>query len=177
MKTFIAIAILLLILTGCADPATETSPAKLTEQAAAIAATPLDAPVDFRGTWILNTDRGENLGMMKAVKETIVAAQTEDQITFDMTDVFAGMTTTRTVVYDVNGATMPNKAAMGAESETVTKWDGDKLVTIWTAEGAISGTKTERTEIRWLSDGGKTLSVSMSRADNPAILFVFEKAE
>jgi len=167
------------VLTGCSEPATNTATESASTASAPAAAdlAPLDAPADFRGTWILNTDRGENLGMMKAVNETIVATQTEAQIVFDMTDVFAGMTSTRTLTYDLNGATMQNKAAMGAESETVTRWDNAKLVTIWTAEGAIAGTKTERTDTRWLSEGGKTLSVSMSRADNPAMLFVFEKAE
>lgn len=135
------------------------------------------APADFSGTWVLNTDRGENLGMMKAVDETIVAKQTAEQILFDMTDKFAGVTTTRQVTYDLNGKPMKNKAAMGDPSTTVTRWDGDKLVTIWTAEGAISGTEVVRTETRWLSEGGKVLSVSMVRDDNPAMLFVYEKAE
>lgn len=173
MKLLLAsTALLAFVLAGCADPATETA-----TPAAVVALEPLDAPADFRGTWVLNTDRGENLGMMKAVNETIVATQTADQITFDMTDVFAGMTTERTIVYDLNGAVMPNKAAMGAQSETVSTWDADKLVTIWTEEGAIAGTETQRTETRWLSDAGKTLTVSMARGDNPPIVFVFEKAE
>lgn len=136
-----------------------------------------EAPTDFSGTWQLNTDKGENLGMMKAVKETIVATQSDEQIFFAMTDVFWGMTTERTVTYDLNGKTMQNKAPMGADSETVTSWDGDKLVTSWTSEGAILGTKKERTETRWLSPDGKELFVSMARGDNPAILFVFEKVE
>ena len=175
-------ALLALAIAGCAEPASDAgSPAAsapaTSAPAPAAELAPLDAPVDFRGTWVLNTDRGENLGMMKAVKETIIATQTAEQVTFDMTDVFAGVTTTRTVVYDLNGAVMQNEAAMGAASETVTSWDGDKLVTTWTADGAIGGTTTERTEIRWLTDDGRTLNVSMGRADNPPILFVYEKAE
>ncbi len=136
-----------------------------------------EAPVDFSGTWELNTDKGENLGMMKAVNETIVATQSDEQVVFEMTDVFAGVTTERTLTYDLSGKTMQNEAAMGADSETVTSWNGGKLVTIWTAEGAIFGTKTERTETRWLSEDGKELSVSMVRDDNPAMVFVFEKVE
>lgn len=136
-----------------------------------------EAPINFSGTWKLNTDKGENLGMMKAVKETIVATQADEQIVFSMTDVFAGMTTERMVTYDLDGKTMQNKAAMGAASETVTSWKDDKLVTIWTSEGAIFGTKKERTETRWLSPDGKELFVSMVRGDNPAIVFVFDKVE
>jgi hypothetical protein len=192
MKNVItSLALLAALMTGCADPtadsaqtsaASDMAPPGMTtdmQNAAATMAPPSapGGPVDFNGKWVLNTDRGENLGMMKAVKETIVATHTEDQIVFNMTDVFAGMTTTRTVTYDLNGAPMQNKAAMGAESETVTRWDDAKLVTTWTAEGAIAGTTTERTETRWLSDDGKTLTVSMSRADNPPIIFVYEKAE
>lgn len=136
-----------------------------------------EAPVDFSGTWELNTDKGENLGMMKAVKESLVATQSDERIVFDMTDVFWGVTTERTITYDLKGETMQNKAAMGALSETVTSWDGDKLVTLWTSEGAILGTKKERTETRWLSPDGDELFVSMVRGDNPAIVFVFDWVE
>ena len=136
-----------------------------------------EAPLNFSGTWVLNTDKGENLGMMKAVNETIVAAQSDDQIVFDMTDSFAGIKTTRTITYDLNGKTMQNNAAMGAESETVSRWEDGKLVTIWSEEGSIAGTTTERLEIRWLSEDGQELSVSMARGDNPAMLFVFDKAQ
>ena len=135
------------------------------------------APTDFSGTWELNTDKGENLGMMKAVKETVVATQSDEQIVFAMTDIFGGTTIERTVTYYLGGRTMQNKDAMGAASETVTSWDGDKLVTVWTAEGAILGTTDERTETRWLSADGKELFVSTVRGDNPAMVFVFDKIE
>ena len=115
--------------------------------------------------------------MMKAVQETLIASQTDDQIVFDMTDIFGGVTTTRTVTYDLNGEAMQNKAAMGAPNETVTRWQDSKLVTIWTEEGAIAGTTTEREEIRWLSEDGQELSVSMARGDNPPMVFVFDKAK
>jgi hypothetical protein len=115
--------------------------------------------------------------MMKAVKETLIAVQDEEKIVLDMTDVFAGMTTTRTVTYDLSGKAMQNKAAMGADSETVSSWDGDKLVTVWTSEGAIFGTKTTRTETRWLSADGQEMTASTARDDNPPIVFVYDKAE
>jgi hypothetical protein len=136
-----------------------------------------EAPTDFSGTWELNTDKGENLGMMKAVKETVVATQSDERIVFAMTDVFGGNTTERTITYDLNGKTIKNRAAMGADSETVTSWEGDKLVTVWTSEGAILGTKEERTETRWLSPNGDELFVSMVRGENPAMVFVFERVE
>ena len=190
--SFTLVALMAIVITGCTDSATETSTgglaSPLPSQACSNPETNTGAaddignpPIDFRGTWILNTDRGANLGMMKAVNETIVASQTADRATFDMTDVFAGMTTTRIVVYDLNSATMPNKAAMGAESETTSRWEGNKLVTIWAAEGAIAGTESERTETRCLTDGGETLNITMTRAGNPdieeAIWFVYEISE
>ena len=184
------VMLLALVVTGCSDSDTGESAAanSLPSQACATpeanggAAGDIgNPPIDFRGIWILNTDRGANLGMMNAVKETIVASQTVDRATFEMTDVFAGMTTNRTVVYDLSGATVPNEAAMGAESETTTRWEGNKLVTIWVAEGAIANTKNERTETRCLVDGGNTLNITMTRAGNPdveeAIWFVYEKSK
>lgn len=193
MKPLTAFVTLLAILVAsCSDPANvgstagqaATSPAQACVNAysnAGMAADIGNPPIDFRGTWVLNTDRGANLGMMKAVKETIVATQTADQAAFDMTDVFAGMTTTRSVNYDLTGATVPNKAAMGAESATTSRWEGDTLVTTWAAEGAIAGTTSERTETRCLSDSGQTLNITMTKAGDPdieaAIWFVYEKAE
>ena len=189
--SFTLLTLLTLFVAGCADPATENSTSVTPASPSQACATPVSGeaasddignpPIDFRGNWILNTDRGMNLGMMKAVNETIVATQTANDVTFDMTDVFAGMTTTRVVSYDLSGATVPNKAAMGAESETTSRWDGSKLVTTWAAEGAIAGTTSERTETRCLTDEGTTLNITMTRAGNPdieeAIWFVFEKSE
>ncbi len=176
------IALLLLlgsVLTGCSDPATNTATESASTASATAAAdlAPLDAPADFRGTWILNTDRGENLGMMKAVKQTVVASQSEEGIVFSMANTFAGMDSSREISYDLGGKTSENNAAMGAASKTVSSWDGAKLVTIWTEEGAIAGTETERVETRWLSEDGKALSVSMVRGDNDPMVFVYEKSE
>jgi len=188
------ITLLALVIAGCADPATDTATAGSADKPASpsqACANPDPAasaaddignpPIDFRGTWVLDTDRGANLGMMKAVQETIVASQTGDQVSFDMTDVFTGVTTTRTVTYDLSGATVPNKAAMGADSQTTSRWEGNKLVTTWAAEGAIADTTSERTETRCLTNGGETLNITMTRAGNPAIeeaiWFVYEKSE
>jgi hypothetical protein len=194
MKHAYNLFVLLALISGCTDPATEVSGAGSTtgqkspsqacanpEPSQGTGADIGNPPIDFRGNWTLNTDRGANLGMMKAVKETIVASQTADMAIFDMTDVFAGMTTTRTVTYDLGGATVPNKAAMGAESETVSRWEGNTLVTTWIAEGAIAGTTSERTETRCLTEGGQTLNITMTRAGDPdieqAIWFVYERTE
>ena len=133
--SFTLFTLVTLAITGCADSGTQNSTTGPEDHSASPSQACTNSentgsgaddignpPIDFRGVWVLNTDRGANLGMMKAVDETIVAAQTADSATFDMTDVFAGMTTERTVVYDLNGSKVPNKAAMGAESETTSRW-------------------------------------------------------
>ena len=133
-----------------------------------------DTP-DFAGTWELNPKKGENLGMVAAVKETLVISQTADQLVIDYTDVFQGKTTTRQVSYDLAGAAVVNFAAMGDRSETVSTWDGDKLVTRWTSEGAIAGTEVVRTETRSVAADGTSMTVATVRGDNPAMVLVYEK--
>jgi len=133
-----------------------------------------DTP-DFAGTWELNPKKGENLGMVAAVKETLVITQTADQLVIDYTDVFQGKTTTRQVSYDLSGAGAVNFAAMGDRSETVSTWDGDKLITLWTSEGAIAGTAVVRTETRSVAADGSSMTVATARGDNPPMVLVYEK--
>lgn len=130
---------------------------------------------EFAGTWELNTKKGENLGMVAAVKETVVIVQTEDKLIVDYADVFQGKTTTRKVIYDLTGAPVENYAAMGDKNETVSAWSEGVLVTTWTSEGAIAGTEVVRTEKRALSEDGQTMTVSRARGDSPALVLVYEK--
>ncbi len=130
---------------------------------------------DFSGTWELNAKKGENLGMVAAIKETVVISQTAEQLTIDFTDVFQGKTTTRQVNYDLAGEPAANFAAMGDPSETVSKWIDDTLVTTWTSEGAVAGTEVVRTETRSLSADKDEMTVATARGDNPAMVLVYEK--
>lgn len=134
-----------------------------------------DQVADFSGNWKMIPAKGENLGMAAAVDETLVVAQTVDTLVIDFTDVFQGNTTTRQVTYDLGEKPMTNFAAMGDKSETVSKWDGDKLVTTWTSEGAIAGTQSVRTETRWLSNGGATMHVKTERSNRPAMVMVYDR--
>ena len=78
--------------------------------------------------------------------------------------------------YDLTGKPATNDSPMGGPAETVTKWQADKLVTIWTSESAIAGgPKVVRTETRSLSSDGKTMTVESVRGSNPALVMVFEK--
>jgi len=131
--------------------------------------------VDFSGTWVLNTKKGENLGMVAAIQETLVIVQTQDEMKLDFSDVFQGNTTTRQVTYDLSGNPTENFAAMGDRSETVSKWTDATLLTTWTSEGAIAGTTVVRTETRTLADDGKTMTVSSARGEQPPMVLVYEK--
>lgn len=131
--------------------------------------------VDFSGTWVLNVKKGENLGMVAAIQETLVVAQTGEEIKIDFTDVFQGNTTTRQVTYDLSGNPAENFAAMGDRSETVSKWVDADLVTTWTSEGAIAGTTVVRTETRTLMEDGQVMTVATARGEQPAMVLVYEK--
>lgn len=132
---------------------------------------------DFSGVWEFIPAKGENLGMMAAVKETVTISQTEAELSIAFTDVFGGNTTTREVTYDLGGDPVTNFAAMGEKSETVAVWVGKELVVTWTSEGAIAGTTVVRTERRSLSNDGLTMTVSSARDGKPPMVMVYEKQE
>jgi hypothetical protein len=145
--------------------------------ATALAAAAWAANPDFSGTWELNTGKGQNLGMVAAIQETIVVVQTEDALRIDFTDVFQGNTTTRQTSYDLQGEPVTNFAAMGEESRTVSRWEGDRLITTWTSEGAIAGTEVVKTETRWLAADGQSMSVETAREGRPSMIMVFDRKE
>jgi hypothetical protein len=130
---------------------------------------------DFSGNWVLNNTKGKNLGMVAAVQEAVAVTQTADQLTLDIAATFQGNTSKRQVNYDLKGTPVQNEGAMGDTAETVAKWDGGKLVVTWTAEGAIAGTKTVKTETRSLSADGKTMTVVSQRGSNEPMELVYEK--
>jgi hypothetical protein len=132
------------------------------------------AATDLSGTWVFNGKKGENLGMMAALEETLVVAQTSEQLTVDFTDVFRGNTTTRQVKLDLTGTVIDNLAAMGGKSKTKSTWDGEKLVTTWTSVNGV-GAEVIRTETHELIDGGAGLSVTSERANKPNMVMVYEK--
>ena len=130
---------------------------------------------DFSGTWELNTDKGQNLGMVKAVDETDVVTQSAEKLVIDFTSKFMLKTTKRQVSYDLSGKPVSNEGAMGDKAQTVAKWADGKLVVTWTSEGAVAGSTTVKTETRWLSADGKEMSVETVRANKPAMVLVYDK--
>jgi hypothetical protein len=135
------------------------------------------AAPDVAGTWDMKPERGENLGMVAAVQQTLVVTQTEAAVTLDYTNVFRGETTTRQVKLDLSGAATENFAAMGDPSTTESSWDGDRLVTKWTTAGAIPGTEVIRMETLAVSADGAELSITTERANRPTMKVVYQKRQ
>jgi len=132
-------------------------------------------PPSFAGTWVLNTKKGENLGMMSAVKETTKISQTPQQLKIESSAGFMGTTSERTVTYDLAGKTVNNEGPMGTRGDTVAKWDGARLVVTWTEPSAIPGTKVQKVETRVLSADGKEMTVTTTRGTKPSMVMVYEK--
>lgn len=144
---------------------------------AAAAAVAADSLPDFSGTWKLDTARGENLGMMSAMQQTVVIAQSKDAITLKEASDFQGQKSARDVRYDLSGAPAKNPGSMGGEAETIAKWVDGKLVVTWTTEGAVAGSKNVRTETRSLSADGRTMTVESVRGTGKAVVMVYGKSE
>lgn len=130
---------------------------------------------DFSGTWVFNPGGSKNIGMMSAMKMTQSIEQSSSSLEVTSNTTFQGSDQQTKTHYDLSGKTVTNDSPMAGPSDTVTKWDGDKLVITWTSQGAVSGTKTVRTETRWLSPDGKTMTVESVRGSNPPVVMVFEK--
>jgi len=130
---------------------------------------------DFSGTWVLDTSKGQNLGMVAAIQETLHIEQSETTLSVRHVAVFQGRESQRLVSYDLRGEAVTNEAAMGEVSETITSIVGEELMTTWTTEGAIAGTTTTRTETRALGEGGQLMTVTTVRGDNPPMVMVYKK--
>jgi hypothetical protein len=132
-------------------------------------------PPDFSGKWIFNPGKSKNIGMMSGMKMTQTIKQSRASVDVTTEATFQGNNQQTTTHYDLNGKAAANDSPMAGPSETVSKWEGDRLVTTWTSVGAVAGTKTVRTETWSLSPDGKTMSVESVRGANPPVVMVFDK--
>ena len=130
---------------------------------------------DFSGTWVFTPESSKNIGMMSAMKMTQTIQQSSSALDVMSATTFQGGDQQMKTHYDLGGKSVTNDSPMAGPSDTVTKWDGDKLVTTWTSQGAVSGTKTVRTETRSLSPDGKTMTVESVRGSSSPVVMVFEK--
>ena len=132
-------------------------------------------PPDFSGTWIFNPEKSKNISMMSDMKLTQTIRQSSTSIDVTAEATFQGNNQQTKTHYDLTGKTAANDSPMAGPSETVSKWEGEKLVTTWTSVGAVAGTKTVRTETWSLSPDGKTMTVESVRGSNPPVVMVFDK--
>jgi hypothetical protein len=139
------------------------------------AAMPLFAQQDFSGKWDFNAAKSRNIGMMAQMKLTATVTQTRQQLHITNASIFNGQQQTSETVFDLTGKPMPNKNPMEAEAETITRWDGGKLVTTWTSPGSIAGSTSVRTETRYLSPDGRTMTVESSRGKRPSMVMVYDR--
>jgi len=131
---------------------------------------------DFSGAWQFNAEKSKNIGMMAQMKMEQTVQQSNSSLDITTHTKFQGREEESKTHLDLTGKPATNESPMGGPSETVTKWDGGKLVSLWTSESAVAGgPKVVRTETRSLSADGKTMTVESVRGSNPAVVMVFEK--
>jgi len=141
---------------------------------ASIAALAANGPA-FSGAWTFNPEKSKNIGMMSQMKMTQTIEQSSTALDVISNTTYQGNDQQMKTHYDLTGKAVTNDSPMAGPSETVSKWDGDKIVTTWTSTGAVEGTKTVRTETRSLSLDGKTMAVESVRGSNPPVVMVFDK--
>ena len=130
---------------------------------------------DFSGTWEFNSEESKNIGMMAQMKLSLAIQQSDSALDITAHSTFQEKDQESKTHLDLTGSPATNDSPMGGPNETVSKWDGGKLVTTWTGESAVAGKKTVRTETRSLSADAKVLTVESVRGSNPPVVMVFDK--
>ena len=131
---------------------------------------------NFSGSWQFNTEKSKNVGMMAQMKMALSIQQSDSSLDITTRTSYQGRNEDNKTHYDLTGKPTANELPMGGPSETISKWDGGKLVTTWTGESAIAGgPKVVRAETRSLSADGKTMTVESVRGTNPPVVMVFDK--
>lgn len=131
---------------------------------------------NFSGSWQFNPEKSKNVGMMAQMKMALTIQQTDSSLDITTLATYQGRDEDSKIHYDLTGKSVANELPMGGPSETVSKWDGSKLVTTWTGESAVAGgPKVVRTETRSLSADGKTMTVESVRGSNPPVVMIFDK--
>ena len=133
-------------------------------------------PSDFSGAWQFSPEKSKNVGMMAQMKMTQTVEQSDSALDTTTHTTYQGRDEDSKTHYDLTGKPATNESPMGGPSETISKWDGGKLVTTWTSEGAVAGgPKVVRKETRSLSPDGKTMTVESVRGSHAAVVMAFEK--
>jgi hypothetical protein len=131
---------------------------------------------DFSGTWQLNAEKSKNIGMMSQMMMTQTIEQTGTALDVTTHTKFQGGDDDSKTHFDLTGKPVTNEAPMQGTSQTVSKWNGAKLVTTWTSESAVAGgAKVVRTETLSLSPDGKTMTLESVRGSNAPVVMVFDR--
>lgn len=130
----------------------------------------------FSGSWQFNPEKSKNVGMMAQMKMALTVQQSDSSLDITTRSTYQGRDEDSKVHYDLTGKPVANELPMSGPSETISKWEGSKLVTTWTGESAVAGgPKVVRTETRSLSPDGKTMTVESVRGSNEPVVMVFDK--
>ncbi len=130
---------------------------------------------DFSGTWELNAEKSKNIGMMAQMRMTQTIQQTQTALDVTTHTKFQDRDNDSKTHFDLTGKPITNEAPMQGPSQTVTKWQGPKLITTWTSDSAVSGAKVVRTETLSLSQDGKTMTLESVRGSNSPLVMVFDR--
>lgn len=130
---------------------------------------------DFSGTWIFSPPKSRDIGMMSQMTMTQSIVQSASALDVTATTAYQNKDDRITTHYDLTGKPAINDSPMAGPSETVSHWNGSSVVTTWTSDGAVKGTKIVRAETRSLSPDGKTMTLESGRGSNPPVVMVFDK--
>ena len=130
---------------------------------------------NFAGTWTFDPGRSKNIGVMAQMEMTTVIEQTTTELIQKVEATMMGQNVKQELHFDLSGKPMTNDTPMSEKSQTVTKWDGGKLVTTWTTPGAVAGSSSVSVETRYLTEDGKVMIVESSRSSKPPVVMAYVK--
>ncbi|HET6178215.1 MAG TPA: hypothetical protein VFE61_14865, partial [Candidatus Sulfotelmatobacter sp.] len=84
---------------------------------------------NFSGSWQFNPEKSKNVGMMSQMKMNQTIGQSDTALDVTTHTTFQGNGDDSSTHYDLTGKPATNESPMGGPAETVTKWQGGKLVT------------------------------------------------
>jgi hypothetical protein len=170
-----ALRIAFILALALALAAALAAPAAAAAAPAAIAAPSEHPPADFTGNWSFDPAKSRNVGMMASLEMRASIEQTPTLLIVREHSTFQGRKSEREVRYDLIGRPVQNLSPMGDKSETLARWEGSRLVTTWTSEGAVAGSKVSRTETRSLPADGKEMVLESARGSSPPVVMVFTR--
>ena len=132
-------------------------------------------PPDFNGVWQFNPAKSKNIGMMSGMAIVATVTQSAATLTVKYDSNFSGRKDSNEARFDLSGKSVPNQSQMNGPSETVSRWTDGELVTTWTSEGSVAGTKVTRTETWTLAPDGSFFTVTSRRGNATPVVMVYDR--